>query len=283
MKLFGDQVPTVPTVLVDDGTLSGPEHERSPTAEAPANAQPPPLADVERLMAEVRWAAARSSADLWTLPDTPTLVVSCHPGDEVLGCGGLIATQRRRGVPVTVLSITDGEASHGHSVDPVLVRARRRGELLVGLRSLGVSAASVTSLSLPDGHLAEHEDTIAGLVADASVGHGLVVASNLDDGHPDHDAVGRAAAAGADADAELVQTVVNGWRSRGPSGLHRSTLHRIDLDGDAHWARRRAISAHVSQVTDLFARFVLGDDDLEPLDWPSEYLLRSERDGPAGG
>ncbi len=45
----------------------------------------------------------------WTPPAIPTLVVVPHPDDEVLLVGGLIATQRERGVPFHVLGVTDGE------------------------------------------------------------------------------------------------------------------------------------------------------------------------------
>ena len=38
----------------------------------------------------------------------PILIVAAHPDDEVLGCGGLIARESRRGNPCHVLFLTDG-------------------------------------------------------------------------------------------------------------------------------------------------------------------------------
>jgi len=40
------------------------------------------------------------------------VVVSPHPDDEVLACGGLLALHARRGGEVMVVAVTDGEASH---------------------------------------------------------------------------------------------------------------------------------------------------------------------------
>ena len=38
------------------------------------------------------------------------VVVSPHPDDEVLACGGLMALAAQAGVAITVISVTDGEA-----------------------------------------------------------------------------------------------------------------------------------------------------------------------------
>ena len=83
----------------------------------------------------------------------PTLVVAPHPDDEALGCGGTIALLRRAGLPVRVVVVSDGAASHPGSrqYPPPALAALRRAESLAGLGLLGVEAEHVSFLDLPDG------------------------------------------------------------------------------------------------------------------------------------
>jgi hypothetical protein len=43
-------------------------------------------------------------------PDDRLLIVAPHPDDEVLGCGGLMATAAAQGIPVRVVYLTSGDA-----------------------------------------------------------------------------------------------------------------------------------------------------------------------------
>jgi N-acetylglucosamine malate deacetylase 1 len=86
----------------------------------------------------------------------PIVVVAPHPDDEVFGCGGLIALKRSQGVPVQVIFLTDGGASHTGLVEmsrQELVNIRQR-EALNALSILGVAAEQVHFLNYPDGELA---------------------------------------------------------------------------------------------------------------------------------
>ena len=91
------------------------------------------------------------------------IVVAAHPDDESLGAGGLIATAAGRGVPVTVIVATTGEASHPQS--PTLLPAQlapiRRAEVLAAVHRLAPQAV-VVQLDLGDGRLAAAVDPLAG-------------------------------------------------------------------------------------------------------------------------
>ena len=85
--------------------------------------------------------------------DAPALVFAPHQDDETLGCGGLVALKRARGVPVEVVFLTDGRTSHARFMDPDELARQRRGEAVEACRELGVAAASVHFLGFRDGEL----------------------------------------------------------------------------------------------------------------------------------
>lgn len=82
------------------------------------------------------------------------LVVAPHPDDETLGCGGLIALCARAQHPVSVLAMTNGEASHpGDQIWQHKLGQIRQQEQRNALKTLGVPNPDVISLALPDGGL----------------------------------------------------------------------------------------------------------------------------------
>ncbi len=89
------------------------------------------------------------------LPE-PIWVVAPHPDDEALGCGGLLAALSDLGRKIHALLVTDGGASHPHSVKyprPALA-SQRLDEWRAGLLELGVPAERTVALGFPDGELA---------------------------------------------------------------------------------------------------------------------------------
>ncbi|MGB5149109.1 MAG: PIG-L family deacetylase [Mycobacterium sp.] len=149
----------------------------------------------------------RSAAPLPTLDldGCRTLViVGAHPDDETLGLGGTAAHLAAHGVEVRLVSASDGGAAHPEASDAEQDQLAhvRRSELDAAASTLGVG--SPITFGLPDGRLAGHEDRLAALLTAllAESGPGTWCAATWrGDGHPDHEAVGRAAAVAAVATA----------------------------------------------------------------------------------
>lgn len=100
------------------------------------------------------WISHNRSQPL-TISRKSAMVFAPHQDDETLGCGGMIALKRKLCVPVRVVFLTDGQASHdtqsGFERDE-LVQIRKQ-EALTALTILGIKSSEITFLDLPDGTL----------------------------------------------------------------------------------------------------------------------------------
>jgi len=126
------------------------------------------------------------------------IVVAPHPDDETLGLGAMTAQLIASGAHVQVVSVSDGGAAHPGASDSGRLRLEttRRHELRRATSAL--STPMPLSLGLPDGELADHEDRLTEMlvgVLEAAGPAAWCAATWRGDGHPDHEAVGRAAAA----------------------------------------------------------------------------------------
>lgn len=81
------------------------------------------------------------------------MVFAPHQDDETLGCGGTIALKNLKNIPVKVIFLTDGQASHaGHpGITPEELVTIRHQEALTALNILGVSNLDVDFLNYRDG------------------------------------------------------------------------------------------------------------------------------------
>lgn len=120
----------------------------------------------------------------------PSLVFSPHQDDETLGCGGLIALKRARGVPVTVVFVTDGRTSHARYLDPAELARRRRAEAVGACAVLGVPEDQVLFLDFRDGELGAHVEAAADRIATVLRAHPdhLLLAPYAGDTTSDHQA-----------------------------------------------------------------------------------------------
>jgi LmbE family N-acetylglucosaminyl deacetylase len=146
------------------------------------------------------WLAALDAGPLPPLDVTgcrKLIVVAPHPDDEILGLGATTAQLVASGVDVQVVSVSDGGADHPGVThwDRTRLETTRRYELRRATSVLGLPPP--VRLGLPDGQLADHEDGLAESLVDILEGAApgtWCAATWRGDGHPDHEAVGRAAA-----------------------------------------------------------------------------------------
>lgn len=177
--------------------------------------------------------------------DRCIVVVAPHPDDETLGCGLLIARAARRGARVAAVALTDGQASHPHSVRwPAAALGRlRRSEMRRAMARLGAGAARCAFLGWPDGKVAQAGNVLALRQVLRSLNPGVVLAASPDDHHPDHKAgwaLTHAALRGTGV--PLIAYAVWSRTSGGPNARDPAIA-----------AKRWAVAAHRSQTSDYIA------------------------------
>jgi len=181
----------------------------------------------------------------------------------------------RRGLVLTVIAVTDGEASHARSarIAPDELIARRLSEVYRAYAELGVSPSRVR-LGLPDAGV-----TVQSLVKllPSFLVDGCALLSPLPgDGHPDHDACGLAAASCA-AEQGLPMFAYPVWAyHRGPGLNPDKATWRIDIPAEALDGKRRAMACFTSQLVALGPSPgdgpVLAPGFVEPFSRPVEVL-----------
>ena len=218
------------------------------------------------------------------------VVIAPHPDDDVLGCGSLIARAARR-MPVTVVYVTDGSASHRGSANypPERLRAVRREEARRGLRELDPRAGAVF-LDWPDGTVPRADDPaaaplIAALRAHIPAEAEIAVAVPWRrDHHADHVAVATLAAAALSERPRAIRIEYTVWLGIfGDTGDEPQMGEGCAIELDAGpWlsAKHAAITEHRSQlgtlITDALEAFVLPAELLERALGPVERYIVAE-------
>ncbi len=203
------------------------------------------------------------------------LVVAPHPDDEVLGVGGLMSHLVSLGAQVEVAAVTDGSAAYPHSrsVTPTELAHLRVRESQAACAVLGVDPPR--RLGLPDGDVARQVPQLELLLAELLRPGMHCLATWAADGHPDHEAVGRAATAACRrSGAVLVEYPVWMWHWASPDDRavpwHRARV--LALPPEVHRAKRRAVAEFASQISPL------SDDPADAAVLPPFVLERLVRD-----
>jgi LmbE family N-acetylglucosaminyl deacetylase len=197
---------------------------------------------------EPEWETFLRSRPELEIPWGDVVVVAPHPDDETLGAGGLICAATASGRRVRVVVCTDGEAA---SEAPAL-GSRRRDETMAAVdRLTGGGGRDVVFVGLPDGTLAHSTDAVADAVRPMLASDPLLVAPWSHDGHPDHDAVGRACAAlgASHGGIEVWHYPIWAWHWADPQTFASLPVGRLRLDGAVQRAKGRAVHAFTSQIT----------------------------------
>jgi LmbE family N-acetylglucosaminyl deacetylase len=209
------------------------------------------------------------------------VVIAPHPDDEVLGTGGLLARLSDLGRSLKIVAVTDGTASHPESTEwpPEKLASVRPQETREALQRLRLRQVQVARLGLPDGGPAQIEEKLAGLLQAHLQPGDVVFTTWRFDGHPDHEAVGRAAlAAAAEAGLPAVEVPLWTWHWASPDDprVPWSRARRIVLDDATHARKRRAVQAFRSQIQPDSATgkaAVLPEHVLARLTRPYEVIL----------
>jgi LmbE family N-acetylglucosaminyl deacetylase len=217
------------------------------------------------------------------LPDTARLVVLApHPDDEVLACGALLASHSARGGESLIVGVTDGEASHREAdrqdlSEEALARTRST-ERARGLQQLDLTEKQILCLHLPDGGVTRYESELERRIRALLRPHDVIVSPWRSDGHPDHDACGRAAArASAASGRPLWEAPVWMWHWARPNDRRVPwlRLQALAISDAALACKQAALAAHVSQLTPRSATHgaVLGEDIVARAERRAEYFF----------
>ncbi len=211
------------------------------------------------------WAAALPELEV----DAPrAVVVTPHPDDETLGCGGLIADLVARGAEVIVVAVTDGEASHpGHAT----IRAQRRAEQDEALHDLGVLRPA-HRLMLPDGSVSAGDALRSALASVVREGDVVVAPWELD-GHCDHDACGAVAADVARRrGCRLLAYPIWAWQWADPEHFANRSWRRRAMSTRAHAAKVDAIGRYRTQITEIVGEIIVTEEMLVRFRRPFEVF-----------
>ena len=138
----------------------------------------------------------RTGSKPFELRELSTVVIAPHQDDESLACGGIIARKRNEGLPVHVIFITDGSASHPNHprLAPADIATLRAEEAMRAMSYLGVERSAVHFLREPDGTLGSiaperRKDLVQRLAALlGSIRPGEIFLPCHPDGSSEHDA-----------------------------------------------------------------------------------------------
>lgn len=188
-------------------------------------------------------------------PGARAVIVAPHPDDEVLGCGGLLQLLATAGRSMQLISVTDGSASHpGSARWPVeRLSAVRPQESAEALRRLDLPLHRLQWLrgGFSDSQVAADEPRLTAFIQRYLRPTDVLFSTWREDGHCDHEAVGRASAAAARAvGAAFHELPVWTWHWAGPEDqqIPWQRARKLQLEPSLVARKRHAIHAFASQL-----------------------------------
>jgi LmbE family N-acetylglucosaminyl deacetylase len=217
------------------------------------------------------WCRFLSPREAWEPETGELVVVSPHPDDEILACGGLIRQWALAGNPVTVLSVTDGEKAYPDWQGLDLIRRR---ELIDGLRVLVPVYVAVRRIGIPDGAVAANYNRLRNAVENLLRPGATLVAPYEYDGHPDHEATGRVCCEIAHVgDLPIVRYPVWSWHRTVPHSVAELHWRKYPLNADTQRAKGRAMQCFASQITPRVGEPILPAHVLQYFSRPYEAFI----------
>lgn len=217
------------------------------------------------------WQVSLSSTPAWSPRPGRLIVVSAHPDDEILGAGGLMHTWAAAGHPITVVSVTDGEAAFPAWRGLDLVR---RGELKGALRKLCPTHVTVVRIGLPDGGVARYANRLRNALLSLLDTGVTLLAPFERDGHSDHEVVGSVCCSLRNSQGvTLARYPIRTWHHTHPSEFGAAHWGRFPLTFDARRAKARAVQCFHSQLHPPDARPVVPAHVLAHFERPYEAFL----------
>ncbi|MEJ7611094.1 MAG: PIG-L family deacetylase [Ferruginibacter sp.] len=182
------------------------------------------------------------------------LVISPHPDDEAIGCGGSLAQHISNGDTVEVIFLTSGEkGGHGRSAEDTVKTREAESQAAAGILQI----SSICFWREPDGAFRATEVNTRRL-ADAIVTDppGIIYAPHDQEAHPDHkEAAKMVIAAMADLPEEIPKPTVLFYEVWTPL---QQFDHIADITDHVD-KKREAILAYKSQCDELsFDEAILG-------------------------
>ncbi|NGZ84535.1 PIG-L family deacetylase [Duganella sp. SAP-35] len=190
-------------------------------------------------------------------PGGRAIIIAPHPDDEVLACGGLMQLLHAQGTRTVLLAVTDGDGSHpGSALLPPAALARLRPqETLAALRVLGLDTATpqVVRARIADGRVSAEIEQLQTLLQQLLRPGDTVFVTWRQDGHPDHEACGLAAALAARlCRATLVEMPVWSWHWAAPGDARMPwrRARRLELSPEVMQRKRQAVACFLTQLQD---------------------------------
>ncbi len=236
------------------------------------------------------WKASRRLAQVADIQCTQLVPEGCraviiapHPDDEILGTGGLLQLLAQAQRQILLISVTDGAASHPGSRywTPQRLSIVRPQESADALKRLGLPPNQVQWVhgGFPDTGVAAAEIVLREFLKTYLQPSDVVFATWREDGHADHEAVGRAALTAAlECGARAHEIPVWAWHWASPEDprIPWERARKLQLDKWAQARKRHAIQAFASQLyedPDTGHAPVLSSTAVERLQQPFEVVF----------